>query len=80
MSQYYKQVISIVNDYLGPASERFVKRQIEFHLNKQNPEDLTKEEVLKLAESTSTALSLLTKDKQSVKDVSTRISKLVANS
>lgn len=43
-----ENIIKVMNDYLGPASERFVDRNIEGHLNKK-PEELSKEDIAKLA-------------------------------
>ena len=78
MTGYYEQLIEISKDYLGPAAERFIRRQIEFHLEK-DPRDLTKEDVGRLAEWIATALSLLTQDKKMVEESGRRIRALVKN-
>lgn len=57
----YNQVVQVTTDYLGPAAERFIIRQIETHLNKA-PEALTKKDVVKLADWIKVAVSLLTED------------------
>lgn len=61
-NKLYLRVLDISADYLGPASERFVARQIENHLNKQ-PDDLTARDLGKLIEWVSLAMSTLTDDK-----------------
>lgn len=73
---YYSQLIVVVSDYLGPASERFVNRQIEIHLEK-NPEDLTKEDIKKLAEWIRAPLSFLTNDKTVVDSAVKRVYSVV---
>jgi hypothetical protein len=59
---YYRSVVEATQEYLGPAAERFIKRQIEFHLNK-DPEAINQADVLKLKESLRVALGLLVSDK-----------------
>ncbi|HSX16233.1 MAG TPA: hypothetical protein VLF40_05555 [Candidatus Saccharimonadales bacterium] len=59
---YYHQVVRVTEDYLGPAAERFVKRQIEFRLGKE-PEDIGLEDIPKLKEAIGAALGVLVKDK-----------------
>ena len=62
---YFKQVVSITERYLGPASERFIRRQIEFHLQKE-PENISYEDVSKLSNNVGVALGLLVNDKSVV--------------
>lgn len=57
----YRQVVKVTQDYLGPAAERFVGRQIETHLNKK-PEELTREDIKKLSDWLKIAIALLTDD------------------
>jgi hypothetical protein len=57
----YQQLVDATNDYLGPASERFIQRQVQTHLNKR-PEEVTKEDVTKLIEWVRIAIALLTED------------------
>jgi hypothetical protein len=57
----YEQVVDVTHEYLGPAAERFVSRQIETHLQK-NPEDLSRRDLLKLTDWIKLAVSLLTDD------------------
>lgn len=59
------EVIEITEDYLGPAADRFIKRQITFHLGK-SPEQLQRSEIPKLTEWVKVSLALLTDDKAMV--------------
>ena len=45
----YSKVVDVTSEYLGPAAERFIARQIETHLNKK-PEDLTQADLVKLVD------------------------------
>jgi len=74
---YYTKIVAIISESLGPASERFVNRQISFHLEKK-PEDLTKEDVTKMAEWIRAPLNLLTSDTSLVDDVVNRIYAIVS--
>ena len=59
------RIILITQEYLGPASERFIHRLIRFHLNKE-PARLTKSDIPKLTEWVKVSLGLLTNDKSLV--------------
>jgi len=62
---FYSQLIVVGEKYLGPAAERFMQRQIDFHLGK-DPRNLTAGDVDKLADSVKIALGVLTHDKAMV--------------
>jgi hypothetical protein len=62
---YFQQVVAVTENYLGPASERFVRRQVEFHLDKQ-PDELKKADIPRLSASIEVALGLLVDDKSVV--------------
>ena len=62
---YFSSVVTITERYLGPASERFIRRQIEFHLEKA-PEDISYQDVKKLKDNVGVALGLLVNDKKLV--------------
>jgi hypothetical protein len=49
MNLLYETVLQIANGYLGPASERFVRRQVGQHLNK-DPEALSRKDIPELAD------------------------------
>ena len=71
----YKQVSDITRDYLGPATERFLDRQITFHL-KKDPRRLTTDDIPKLAEWVKVSIAILTDDRSTVDEFSSRINKL----
>lgn len=68
----FDQVVDITEEYLGPASNRFVERQVTFHLNKK-PNQLTKKDLDKLAEWIKVSMALLTEDKKIVDDCEKQI-------
>ena len=57
----YQQVLDLSSDYLGPASKRFIDRQIVNHLNKE-PENLKMQDLPQLIDWTKVALAFLTED------------------
>jgi hypothetical protein len=61
----YEQVVQITQDYLGPASERFIDRQIQTHLKKR-PDELTEPDLAKLVDWLKIAIALLTEDGKTV--------------
>lgn len=78
MSQYFPQIIKITEDYLGPASERFIRRTVDFHLQK-DPSSLTADDASKMAEWVRAALGLITQDKKTVDEAALRIKKVAEN-
>ncbi len=61
----HKRIHFILESYLGPAAERFVERQIRFHLHKK-PAEVTKADIPVLAEWIKVSMALLTDDKQTI--------------
>lgn len=61
----YQSVLNITADYLGPAAQRFIDRQIDSHLHK-SPQNLTKNDIKKLVEWSRVSMALLTNDKSTV--------------
>ncbi len=57
----YKKAVQISEEYLGPAGERFIRRQITTHL-KIEPEALDTQNLSKLINWSSIAFALLTKN------------------
>jgi hypothetical protein len=57
----YAEVVDITYDYLGPAADRFVTRQIRSHFGKA-PEELKKRDLRDLISWIKVAMSLLTDD------------------
>jgi hypothetical protein len=68
----YQQAVNISTDYLGPAGERFMRRQIATHLDKK-PEDLTKKDIGELVSWVQLTMALLTSDKTIIESFSERL-------
>lgn len=73
--ELYREVISITEEYLGPAAERFVARQITFHLGKK-PQDLSPNDLPTFIEWTKVTFGLLTENQWLIDEYITRIKKL----
>ena len=69
---YYEQIIDIAKDYLGPAANRFVDRQINSHL-KKSPKDLQKGDIPMLAIRIRSGLLVLTHDARVVDEAFQRV-------
>lgn len=63
----YRSVVDVTNDYLGPAADRFIDRQIRNHLRK-NPEQLAKQDLLDLIDWIKISMAMLTNDKKLVNE------------
>ena len=74
-STLYSQVVSITQEYLGPAAERFISRQIQMHLNKK-PQNITKQDIPALTNWVKIAISLLTEDTSMVETYTQSLLKL----
>ncbi len=74
----YERMVELTADYLGPAADRFIDRQIESHLNKK-PEQLTRQDIMALISWSKLAMALLTNDSSIVDEFADRMVKL-ANS
>lgn len=68
----YQQVVDITADYLGPASKRFIDRQITNHLGKE-PEKITNQDLDSLIDWIKIAIALLTEDKQLIQEFTDRL-------
>jgi len=75
MSKVYNNAVLITRDYLGPATERFLDRQITFHLKKK-PEQLTSDDIPRLAEWVKVSIAILTDDRKMVDEFNERIMSL----
>ena len=71
----YEQVVDVTMEYLGPAADRFITRQIKTHIGKE-PEDLTEDDLEKLVDWIKLAIALLTEDSKMVDDFSTSLLQL----
>lgn len=61
----YDDVVSITYEYLGPAADRFVVRQIRNHLQK-DPSQLRREDLRQLIEWIQLAMRLISNDTEVV--------------
>jgi hypothetical protein len=75
----YNQLVTITEEYLGPAAPRFIDRQIAAHLGKTSHE-ITASDLPKLAEWTRVTLGLLTEDRAIIDDYSSKVARLSAES
>jgi hypothetical protein len=67
------QVFEVSEDYLGPATERFINRQIETHLKKQ-PDKLTSRDLDKLIDWIKLSFAMLTNNADIVNEYAKRLS------
>lgn len=75
----YSNVVDITHDYLGPAADRFIARQVHNHLNKE-PEKITRKDLSKLVDWIRIAVSLLTDDAQMVEEYIEQLKRLAKSS
>lgn len=71
----YEHAVAICSDYLGPAGERFMRRQIATHLNKK-PEELRKEDLPELTNWARLTFAMLTDEARVIDDFSERLTAL----
>jgi hypothetical protein len=71
----YEQIVKITDVYLGPATERFIDRQIENHLH-VTPQKLTKKDLGSLIDWIRVVVSLLTDDREMVEEYIVELEKL----
>jgi hypothetical protein len=74
----YISVVDITSDYLGPAADRFINRQIRNHLQK-DPELLNKSELSKLIKWIELSMSVLTDDNELVNTYVNSLKSLTKN-
>jgi hypothetical protein len=72
---YYSKILEITKDYLGPAAERFVDRQINSHLRKP-PQELLKSDIPMLALRIRSGLVVLSKDENLVQEAFRRLTEV----
>lgn len=71
------EIIAISQDYLGPASERFIDRQVSTHLGKKL-EDVTRSDLVKLVDWVRLSFAMLTNDSRMVDEYAQRLLKVSA--
>lgn len=74
----YDRIVEVTTDYLGPAAERFIDRQVQNHLQKQ-PAELNEEDLQKLIDWIRVAVSVLTDDSSLVREYTARLQELNNN-
>lgn len=70
--ELYQEVVEIAEDYLGPASRRFIDRQIANHLHKE-PEEITPQDLKSLINWIEAVTALLTQDKKVIQEFTGRL-------
>lgn len=65
VNRLYNEVVSITYRYLGPASERFINRQVRSHLHKE-PDSLRRADLAVLLDWISIAMNLVSGDEKLV--------------
>ncbi len=73
----HQEVIAVTAEYLGPASERFINRQIANHLQKQ-PDELTTRDLTKLIDWIVPVVALLTENKVLVQGYADKLQTLAS--
>jgi hypothetical protein len=61
----YRKAVQVTEEYLGPAGERFIRRQISTHLNIE-PESLDKKNLSQLIDWSSIAFALVTSNPKDI--------------
>lgn len=71
----YEEVVEITTDYMGPASRRFIDRQIINHLDKK-PQELNRKDLESLIKWIELVTALITEDKKMISEFGTRLRRL----
>ncbi len=71
----HQQVVIIVSDYLGPAAERFVDRQVQNHLKKE-PSKMSKRDLAKIIDWLKISFAFLTEDRALIDELAKRLTAL----
>lgn len=74
----YDQIIRISEEFLGPAGERFMRRQIEAHLTVR-PEDIEPKHIPKLVDWVQLMFAMITDDTKIVNDFTNQLLGLAKN-
>ena len=68
----FNQVVEVTKDFMGPASEQFVARQMQTHLKKK-PDQLDEEDLEELARWIKVSVAILTDDTEAIRKYSENI-------
>lgn len=77
-SDLYKKIVKISEEFLGPAGERFIRRQVETHLSIR-PEDIKPQHLPELVEWTRLMFAVITDDSKIIDDFTNRLLGLANN-
>ena len=73
----YSDVVDITADYLGPAAQHFIDRQIQNHL-KIVPEELSAQDLPNLIDWLRISIAFLTEDRQIINELAERLAGITA--
>lgn len=73
----YNKTVRVSEEYLGPAAERFIRRQITTHLDIE-PEKLDQKNLSKLIDWSSIAFALMTKNSHDIDSFTQDLKSLAA--
>jgi hypothetical protein len=68
----YNDIVKITEDYLGPAAERFIDRQIQNHLEKE-PAEFNKTDIPTLVDWVRVSFAFMTDDRQLIDELTQRL-------
>ena len=71
----YTNIVSVTTDYLGPAAQRFIDRQIQNHLDKE-PEHLRARDLPILIDWIRVSIAFLTEDRHLIDELTSRLRQL----
>ena len=71
----YTQLVHLSEEFLGPAGERFIRRQVETHLA-ISPEDIQPKDIPQLVDWIRLMFAMITNDQKIVDDFTRRLNKL----
>lgn len=74
----YNQVVTVVSEYLGPATERFVERLIDSHIGKR-PDELTEEDIAVIHDWGKLTIAFLSDDPDTVAEFSNKFMTIYNN-
>lgn len=75
----YQKVVYTSAEYLGPAAERFIRRQITTHLNIR-PEDITAKDIKELTSWVKLTFAMLTENHELVEAFAQDLNTIATNS
>jgi uncharacterized protein YlxP (DUF503 family) len=73
----YLKVVHITNHYLGPTADRFIRRQIENHLNK-HPEELAQADLKELINWIEISMTAITADHKMIREYLAKLQSLIS--